>query len=61
MPRAGRCAPHTNCSGGGNTKFYGAALFRLPREGFGEIKHWGVEFFFEPDVSELTACGKGEA
>ncbi len=26
---------------GGNTKFYGAALFRLRREDFGEIKHWG--------------------
>jgi hypothetical protein len=25
---------------GGNTKFYGAALFRLRREDFGEIKHW---------------------
>src|SRR5262249_9050347 len=26
---------------GGNTKFYGAALFRLRREDFGEIKHRG--------------------
>jgi choline dehydrogenase-like flavoprotein len=33
--------PHTNYVVGGNTKFYGAALFRLRREDFGEIKHWG--------------------
>jgi choline dehydrogenase-like flavoprotein len=33
--------PHTNYWVGGNTKFYGAALFRLRREDFGEIKHWG--------------------
>src|SRR5574341_670086 len=33
--------PHTNYCVGGNTKFYGAALFRLRREDFGEIKHWG--------------------
>jgi choline dehydrogenase-like flavoprotein len=33
--------PHTNYDVGGNTKFYGAALFRLRREDFGEIKHAG--------------------
>ena len=33
--------PHTNYFVGGNTKFYGAALFRFRREDFGEIKHWG--------------------
>ena len=33
--------PHTNYGVGGNTKFYGAALFRLRREDFGELKHWG--------------------
>jgi choline dehydrogenase-like flavoprotein len=33
--------PHTNYNVGGNTKFYGAALFRLRREDFGEIRHWG--------------------
>jgi choline dehydrogenase-like flavoprotein len=33
--------PHTNYYVGGNTKFYGAALFRLRREDFGEMKHWG--------------------
>lgn len=31
--------PHTNYHVGGNTKFYGAALFRLRREDFGEIRH----------------------
>src|SRR2546427_3465807 len=33
--------PHTNYYVGGNTKFYGAALFRLRREGFGGGKHDG--------------------
>lgn len=33
--------PHTTYVVGGNTKFYGAALFRLRREDFGEVKHWG--------------------
>jgi choline dehydrogenase-like flavoprotein len=33
--------PHINYCVGGNTKFYGAALFRLRREDFGEVKHWG--------------------
>jgi len=33
--------PHTNYFVGGNTKFYGAALFRLRKEDFGELKHWG--------------------
>src|SRR5262245_24167680 len=31
--------PHTNYWVGGNTKLYGAALFRLRREDFGEVKH----------------------
>ncbi|HEY3255633.1 MAG TPA: GMC family oxidoreductase, partial [Polyangiaceae bacterium] len=31
--------PHTNYFVGGNTKFYGAALFRLRSEDFGEVKH----------------------
>ena len=31
--------PHINYFVGGNTKFYGAALFRLRREDFGELKH----------------------
>jgi len=33
--------PHTNYWVGGNTKFYGAALFRLRREDFDEIRHHG--------------------
>jgi choline dehydrogenase-like flavoprotein len=33
--------PHTNYWVGGNTKFYGAALFRLREEDFGEIQHHG--------------------
>jgi choline dehydrogenase-like flavoprotein len=33
--------PHTNYGVGGNTKFYGAALFRLRKEDFGEIRHHG--------------------
>jgi choline dehydrogenase-like flavoprotein len=33
--------PHTNYYVGGNTKFYGAALFRLRREDFGEQRHHG--------------------
>jgi choline dehydrogenase-like flavoprotein len=33
--------PHTNYYVGGNTKFYGAALFRLRRQDFGELKHHG--------------------
>ena len=33
--------PHTNYYVGGNTKFYGAALFRLRKEDFGEVRHFG--------------------
>jgi choline dehydrogenase-like flavoprotein len=33
--------PHTNYYVGGNTKFFGAALFRLRREDFGELRHEG--------------------
>jgi choline dehydrogenase-like flavoprotein len=33
--------PHTNYYVGGNTKFYGAALFRLRRKDFREIRHFG--------------------
>lgn len=40
--RAGReLHPHTNYYVGGNTKFYGAALFRLRQADFGEIRHHG--------------------
>lgn len=33
--------PHTNYNVGGNTKFYGAALFRMRAEDFTEIRHHG--------------------
>ncbi|HAV63570.1 MAG TPA: dehydrogenase [Verrucomicrobiales bacterium] len=33
--------PHTNYYVGGNTKFYGSALFRLRAEDFGELRHHG--------------------
>src|SRR6478736_5751283 len=33
--------PHTNYYVGGNTKFYGSALFRLRKEDFGEVRHHG--------------------
>ncbi|HEY5753636.1 MAG TPA: GMC family oxidoreductase, partial [Chthoniobacterales bacterium] len=33
--------PHTNYYVGGNTKFYGAALFRLREQDFGAIRHSG--------------------
>jgi choline dehydrogenase-like flavoprotein len=33
--------PHTNYNVGGNTKFYGAALFRFRKEDFGELRHHG--------------------
>jgi choline dehydrogenase-like flavoprotein len=33
--------PHTNYCVGGNTKFYGAALFRLRKEDFRSVRHHG--------------------
>jgi choline dehydrogenase-like flavoprotein len=33
--------PHTNYNVGGNTKFYGAALFRLREQDFEEVRHHG--------------------
>jgi choline dehydrogenase-like flavoprotein len=33
--------PHTNYFVGGNTKFYGAALFRFRKQDFGQIRHHG--------------------
>ena len=33
--------PHTNYGVGGNTKFYGAALFRMGQQDFGELRHHG--------------------
>jgi choline dehydrogenase-like flavoprotein len=35
--------PHTNYNVGGNTKFFGAALFRLREADFGKINHCGGE------------------
>ena len=32
--------PHTNYNVGGNTKFYGAALFRMREADFGELRHY---------------------
>src|ERR1041384_7044326 len=32
--------PNTNYYVGGNTKFYGAALFRFQKQDFGEIRHY---------------------
>ncbi|CAN5403057.1 GMC family oxidoreductase [soil metagenome] len=32
--------PHTNYNVGGNTKFYGAALFRMRKQDFGELRHF---------------------
>ena len=32
--------PHTSYCVGGNTKFYGAALFRLREQDFGELRHY---------------------
>ena len=52
--------PHTNYYVGGNTKFYGSALFRLRKEDFGELRHhgglspaWPVSYDeFEPYYAE---------
>jgi choline dehydrogenase-like flavoprotein len=52
--------PHTNYYVGGNTKFYGAALFRLREADFGELRHhggispaWPVSYEeFEPYYAE---------
>ena len=55
--------PHTNYYVGGNTKFFGAALFRLRKEDFGEIRHhggvspaWPISYdVMEPYYSEAEA------
>ncbi len=55
--------PHINYYVGGNTKFFGAALFRLRKEDFGEIKHhggispaWPISYDdMEPYYSEAEA------
>ncbi len=46
--------PHTNYNVGGNTKFYGAALFRMRKEDFGELKHYdGISPAWAIDYNEL--------
>jgi choline dehydrogenase-like flavoprotein len=46
--------PHTNYYVGGNTKFYGAALFRLRERDFGELRHHGgVSPAWPIDYAEL--------
>ncbi len=46
--------PHTNYNVGGNTKFYGAALFRMRKEDFGELKHHdGISPAWAIDYNEL--------
>lgn len=55
--------PHTNYNVGGNTKFYGAALFRMRKEDFGELKHhdgispaWPISYDeLEPFYSQAEA------
>ena len=55
--------PHTNYYVGGNTKFFGAALFRLRKEDFGEIHDhggispaWPISYdTMEPYYSEAEA------
>ncbi len=52
--------PHTSYNVGGNTKFYGAALFRLRERDFGELRHhggvspaWPIDYReFEPYYAE---------
>jgi choline dehydrogenase-like flavoprotein len=39
--KGGDLHPHTSYCVGGNTKFYGAALFRLRQADFGEVRHHG--------------------
>ena len=38
---ARRSSPHAQYFVGGNTKFYGAILFRLRERDFGEVRHYG--------------------
>lgn len=52
--------PHTNYNVGGNTKFYGAALFRMRKEDFGALRHfdgispaWAISYeVLEPYYAE---------
>ena len=49
--------PHTNYYVGGNTKFYGAALFRLRERDFGELTHaGGVSPAWPISYADLEPC-----
>src|ERR671923_289826 len=49
-----RFRPHAQYYVGGNTKFYGAILFRLREQDFGEVRHYGgVSPAWPIDYSEL--------
>ncbi len=48
--------PHTNYYVGGNTKFYGAALFRLREQDFGEINHYGGISRITPRLNASIMC-----
>ena len=50
--------PHTNYYVGGNTKFYGAALFRLRKEDFGEIRHHGFLHRRQDHLCRATLCAR---
>jgi len=52
--------PHTNYAVGGNTKFYGAALFRLRKEDFGVLPHHGGASPAWQCVGNLCACTNSE-
>ncbi|HET9917927.1 MAG TPA: GMC family oxidoreductase [Candidatus Binatia bacterium] len=62
-PDGNELHPHTNYYVGGNTKFFGAALFRLRQEDFGAIQHhggvspaWPISYDdMEPYYSEAEA------
>ena len=52
--------PHQQYFVGGNTKFYGAILFRLRERDFGEIRHHGVFVVENLDTAALAADGVRE-
>jgi choline dehydrogenase-like flavoprotein len=61
--RGEKLHPHTNYYVGGNTKFYGAALFRFRKEDFGRVRHydgvspaWPISYAdLEPYYAEAEA------
>ena len=57
-----RFRPHQQYFVGGNTKFYGAILFRLRERDFGEIRHHGgVADLIGDQVLENTAADRDAA